>query len=129
MFKVLIADDEIHMRYLLGETVKTIEDEDIEILTVSDGRNAVSHIKKHKPQLAFIDVMMPVMDGYQVCSYVKNTPSVKATFIVLLTAKGQEIDRIRGKEAGADLYITKPFDPDEIIDITRKLIAKNANAK
>lgn len=129
MFKVLIADDEIHMRYLIGETVKTIEDEDIEIITVSDGENAVSHIKKHKPQLAFIDVMMPVMDGYQVCSYVKSAPSVKATFIVLLTAKGQEIDRVRGKEAGADMYITKPFDPDEIIDITRKLIAKNANAK
>jgi CheY-like chemotaxis protein len=129
MFRALIADDELHMRYLIGETLKTIEDEDIEILTVSDGESAISYFKKYEPQIAFIDVMMPEIDGYQVCSYVKNDPVLKPVFLVLLTAKGQDIDKLKGKEAGADIYITKPFDPDYIIEITKKIIYKNKNAK
>lgn len=129
MFRALIADDELHIRYLIGETLKTIEDEDIEILTVSDGESAISYFKKYEPQIAFIDIMMPEMDGYQVCSYVKNDPVLKSVFLVLLTAKGQDIDKLKGKEAGADIYITKPFDPDYIIEITKNIIYKTKNAK
>jgi len=127
MFKALIADDEIHMRFLLSETLKTIEDEEIEILTASDGKIALSMIKKHMPDIVFLDVMMPCIDGFEVCSYIKNSMEIKKIYTVLLTAKGQEIDKAMGVKSGADLYITKPFDPDYIIEITRRIISLKNN--
>ena len=121
--KILIADDEPHIRLLLGRTLEDFEDDGVEILTANDGAEALEMIMTEKPNLVFLDVMMPKMDGYEVCQRAKNELGAENIFIVMLTAKGQEIDEQKGLEAGADIYITKPFDPDKIIEITQQLVS------
>jgi len=112
---ILIADDELHIRALLEQTLEDLEDEGVDFLFAANGQEALDVIKKEQPNLVFLDVMMPKMDGYEVCSEAKHTLEMKETFIVLLTAKGQEVDQQKGYESGADLYVTKPFDPDDIL--------------
>jgi two-component system alkaline phosphatase synthesis response regulator PhoP len=75
-----------------------------------------------KPNLVFLDVMMPKLSGFDVCSRAKQTLGLKDVYIVLLTAKGQEFDRQRGQEVGADLYMTKPFDPDALLQKARDVL-------
>ncbi len=113
--KILIVDDEPHIRLLLEQTLEDFEDADVEILSAANGEDALEEIKKESPELVFLDVMMPKMNGFDVCNAVKNELRMKGVYIVMLTAKGQEFDRQKGTEAGADLYMTKPFNPDEII--------------
>ena len=112
---LLIADDELHIRALLEQTLEDLEDEGVTLLMAANGQEALDTIKAVQPDLVFLDVMMPKMDGYEVCNEVKHTLEMTNIFIVLLTAKGQEVDQQKGYESGADLYITKPFDPDEIL--------------
>ena len=113
--KILIVDDEPHIRLLLEQTLEDFEDADVEILSAANGEDALEEIRKGSPELVFLDVMMPKMNGFDVCNAVKNELKMKGVYIVMLTAKGQEFDRQKGTEAGADLYMTKPFNPDEII--------------
>ena len=114
--KILIVDDEPHIRLLLERTLLDFEDEGLEILIADNGEAALAMIQAEKPALVFLDVMMPKMNGFDVCNAVKNELKMDDVYIVLLTAKGQEYDRQKGAEVGADLYLTKPFDPDEIYD-------------
>jgi len=114
--KLLIVDDEPHIRLLLEQTLEELEDYDVEILTATNGLEALETIQREKPNLVFLDVMMPKMNGYEVCQTVKGDASLKDVYIIMLTAKGQEFDRDRGKDVGADVYMTKPFDPDEILE-------------
>ena len=115
--KILICDDEPHIRMLLEQTLEELEDEGVEILIASDGEEGLETIQEEHPNLVFLDVMMPKRSGFEVCEIVKQTDGLKDTIIVLLTAKGQEVDRERGRAAGADLYITKPFDPDQLLEL------------
>ena len=85
-------------------------------MVAEDGQAALKIIEVERPRLVLLDVMMPKMNGFEVCEHVKHKLGMKDVTIILLTAKGQEIDRERGKEAGADLYLTKPFDPDDLLD-------------
>jgi two-component system, OmpR family, alkaline phosphatase synthesis response regulator PhoP len=110
--KILIVDDEAHIRMLIEQTLEELEDEGVEFLTAENGEIALDIIQKENPKLVFLDVMMPKMNGMEVCRRVKKELELKDTFIVLLTAKGQELDRLRGQEVGADVYMTKPFDPE-----------------
>lgn len=112
---ILIADDELHIRALLEQTLEDLEDEGVDLLTAADGQEALDMIQTESPDLVFLDVMMPKMNGYEVCHEAKHTLKATNTFIVLLTAKGQEADQQKGYEAGADVYMTKPFDPDEVL--------------
>ncbi len=112
--KILIVDDEPHIRILLEQTLEDLEEKGVELFTANNGEEAIGIIQKETPNLVFLDVMMPRMNGFDVCSKVKQSPVMKNTYIVLLTAKGQEFDKNKGKEAGADMYMTKPFDPDEL---------------
>tara|TARA_B100000427_G_C15264641_1_gene488132 strand:+ start:63 stop:452 length:390 start_codon:yes stop_codon:yes gene_type:complete len=116
--KVLIVDDEPHLRFLLEQTLEDFEDYSVRIESVENGQLALDSISEEKPDLMFLDVMMPLVNGFDVCTRVKSNPNTADIYIVLLTAKGQEMDRIKGQEVGADLYLTKPFDPDEIVEIT-----------
>ncbi len=122
MAKVLIADDEPHIRLLLEQTLEDLEDEGVEILIAQNGEEALNAIKESKPDVVFLDIMMPKMNGFEVCAEVKNNLKITGIYIVLLTAKGQEIDKLKGMESGADMYMTKPFNPDDIIKKVREFI-------
>jgi two-component system alkaline phosphatase synthesis response regulator PhoP len=112
--KILIVDDEPNIRLLLERTLLDFEDEGVEILVADNGEAALTVIEDEQPALVFLDVMMPKMNGFDVCQKVKKELGLKDVYIVMLTAKGQEFDKQRGEEVGADMYMTKPFDPDEI---------------
>jgi DNA-binding response OmpR family regulator len=113
--KILIVDDEAHIRRLIEQTLEELEDVGVQLLTAANGEEALATIKAEKPQLVFLDVMMPKMNGFDVCHIVKNELGLKDIYIVMLTAKGQEFDKQKGQEAGVDIYMTKPFDPDELL--------------
>jgi CheY-like chemotaxis protein len=114
--RILIADDEPFIIALLKETLEELENEGVEILAAGNGVEGWDIIQDKRPSLIFLDVMMPKMSGYEVCQRVKQDPELCKAYVVMLTAKGQEIDRERGAEAGADEYVTKPFDPDYILE-------------
>jgi two-component system alkaline phosphatase synthesis response regulator PhoP len=120
--KILIVDDEAHLRMLIQQTLEELEDEGVELLTASNGEEALDVIQAEAPKLVFLDVMMPKLSGFDVCSRVKQTLGLKDVYIVLLTAKGQEFDKQKGLEAGADLYMTKPFDPDALLEKARAVL-------
>lgn len=119
---ILIVDDESHIRLLLEQTLEDFEDEGVEIQTAANGKLGLEAIKAAKPSLVFLDVMMPEMNGFEVCEEVKKNLGLKDVYIVMLTAKGQEFDRQKGEEVGADLYMTKPFDPDAIVETASKVL-------
>jgi DNA-binding response OmpR family regulator len=79
-------------------------------------------IVEEKPNLVFLDVMMPKMNGIEVCRRVKQELKLKEVYIIILTAKGQELDKKKGEEVGADLYMTKPFDPDKLLEKAREVV-------
>ena len=120
--KILIVDDEAHIRMLIEQTLEELEDEGVEFLTAENGEIALEIIQKEKPKLVFLDVMMPKMNGMEVCRRVKKELQLNDVFIVLLTAKGQELDRQRGQEVGADVYMTKPFDPEIILSKAKEVL-------
>lgn len=121
--KVLIVDDEAHIRMLLEQTLEELEEEGVIFFTAENGEEALEIIKTEKPQLVFLDVMMPKMNGMEVCRRVKKELMLDEVFIALLTAKGQELDRLKGQEVGADLYMTKPFDPEVILNKAREVLS------
>jgi CheY-like chemotaxis protein len=113
---ILIADDEAHIRILMEQTLEELEDQGVELLIATNGAEALEIIQTQKPDLVFLDVMMPKMNGFEVCQTVKQNVETRSIHVIMLTAKGQEFDQQKGKEVGADLYMTKPFDPDEIVE-------------
>ena len=121
--KLLIVDDEAHIRMLLEQTLEELEDEGVEFLTAENGEEALEIIQEENPQLVFLDVMMPKMNGMEVCRRIKKDLAMEDVFIILLTAKGQELDRLKGQEVGADVYMTKPFDPEVILSKARQVLA------
>jgi len=120
--KILIVDDEAHIRMLIEQTLEELEDEGVEFLTAENGEIALQIIQQEKPQLVFLDVMMPKMNGMDVCKKVKKELGLDDVYIALLTAKGQELDRQKGQEVGADVYMTKPFDPEVILQKARMVL-------
>jgi len=113
--KILIVDDEPHLRLLIARALQDLEDEGVELLTANDGEAGLALIQDERPQLVFLDVMMPKKNGFEVCHTVKYELGIQDVCIILLTAKGQEIDIQHGEQMGADLYMTKPFDPDDLL--------------
>ncbi|MDJ1179172.1 response regulator [Roseofilum sp. BLCC_M91] len=120
--KVLIVDDEHHIRILLEQTLEELEDEGVELLSAGDGETALTLIEAEQPDLVFLDVMMPKMNGFDVCYQVKKQLDLKSVYIIMLTAKGQEFDKKKGEEVGANLYMTKPFDPDELLEKAMEIL-------
>jgi two-component system, OmpR family, alkaline phosphatase synthesis response regulator PhoP len=123
--KILIVDDEAHIRMLIEQTLEELEDEDVTFLIAENGEEALDIITREKPQLVFLDVMMPKMNGMEVCRRVKKELVLDNVYIILLTAKGQEIDRQKGQEVGADVYMTKPFDPEALLNKARSVLGLN----
>jgi len=110
--KILIADDEPNSLETLRQR---LEFEGLSVVTATDGEETLKKVKEDKIALLLLDVMMPKVNGYQVCRELKQDPETKNIPIVLLTAKAQESDKFWGKETGADDYVTKPYDLDELI--------------
>jgi DNA-binding response OmpR family regulator len=119
---VLIVDDEQHIRLLIEQALEELEDDGVELLTAPDGEVALDVIRNQFPQLIFLDVMMPKVNGFEVCRTIKQDLGLAGTYVVMLTAKGQAYDRQQGLEVGADEYVTKPFDPDELLATARRVL-------
>ena len=119
---VLIVDDEPHIRMLLEQTLDELVDEGVDVLMATNGGEALESIRSERPDLVLLDVMMPVMNGFEVCKTVKSDPELSATYVIMLTAKGQELDRATGEEVGADVYMTKPFDPDDVLERVARVL-------
>ena len=119
---VLIVDDEQHIRLLIEQTLEELLDEDVELYTAADGDEAIAAIAAQHPDLVFLDVMMPGRSGLDVCRAVRADPDLAGAHIVLLTAKGQAQDRDEGLAAGADEFLTKPFDPDALLALARGVL-------
>lgn len=113
--KLLIVDDEPTNVYLLERTLEVLEDHDVEFFFAPNGEEALSVIRSERPDVVLLDVVMPPPDGFEVCRTVKADPELGSTHVAILTVKGQEVDRTTGTEVGADDYLTKPFDPDELL--------------
>ena len=120
--KIVIAEDEAYLRLLIQQSIEELEDEGVEIIVTEDGPGALAAIEREQPALVLLDVMMPGMNGFEVCERVRANTSLRQPHIILLTAKGQEYDRIRGTEVGADRYMTKPFNPDDLLDAARAVV-------
>jgi CheY-like chemotaxis protein len=120
MAKILVVDDEEDVRRLL---VTIFKDAGYEVITASNGQEAVDTAKSEHPDLIFMDILMPVMDGYQACSAIKNDPETKDIFVAFLTAKGLPEDWDQGLRSEADMYIAKPFQPDRLLFVAKEILA------
>jgi len=116
---ILIADDDPVIQKLLAVN---FEMEGYRVVTASDGAEALERIGSDHPDLAVLDVMMPRVDGLDVVRALRSDPTTRTMPIILLSAKAQAVDINRGLEAGADVYVTKPFDPAELLDKAAALI-------
>jgi two-component system, OmpR family, alkaline phosphatase synthesis response regulator PhoP len=125
---VLIVDDEQHIRLLIEQALEELEDDGVEFLTAPDGEVALDVVANQKPQLVFLDVMMPKLNGFEVCKAIKGDLGLASTTVVMLTAKGQAFDREEGLAAGADDYLTKPFDPDDLLRRARTALGLDGGA-
>ena len=109
--KILIADDNENIREAL---TYLLEDEGYTLSVAKDGAEALRKVREVTPDILFLDIMMPEINGYDVCRTIKNDPDLKKTYVIMLTAKGQADEQERCKEIGADEYVVKPFSPMEI---------------
>lgn len=122
MGKILIVDDDAHIRVLIEITLEVLEDEGVELLSADNGEQALALIHQEHPDLVLLDAMMPEPDGFAVCQQVKKIEGMKNLVVVMLTAKGQAFDRHRAASAGVDRYLTKPFDPDRLLALAREVL-------
>jgi len=111
--KILVVDDE---RYILHILDFSLGAEGYEVITAGDGEQAVERARTEHPDLVVMDIMMPKMDGYEACRLIKSDPETRQIPVIILTAKGRDGDQKRGRDAGADEYLTKPFSPAKLIE-------------
>ena len=112
MKKILIVDDKLEVVELVKAT---LEGEDYQVIDASDGREALEKIGKEKPNLVLLDIIMPKIDGFEVLDKVKKNPKTKDTPVIMLTARGQKLDKDKGRRLGAQDYIVKPFSPSHLL--------------
>jgi DNA-binding response OmpR family regulator len=119
--KILVVDDEPNIVMSLEFLMKQAG---FQVRTASDGEAALSAVAAERPDLMLLDVMMPRKNGYEVCQAVRANPDWKGIRIIMLTAKGREVEREKGLALGADDYITKPFSTQEVVERVRELLAE-----
>jgi len=117
--KILIADDEPNILISLEFLMKR---EGYEVLLARDGQEALDMLRKEHPRLLLLDVMMPRKTGFEVCQEVRNDDEIRATLILMLTAKGRETDVVKGLALGANAYMTKPFSTRELVQKVREML-------
>ena len=115
--KVMVIDDSKTIR----RTAETLlKKEGCQVVTATDGFEALAKIADEKPDIIFVDIMMPRLDGYQTCALIKNNQVFKRTPVVMLSSKDGLFDRARGRIVGSDQYLTKPFTKDELLGAIRE---------
>ena len=124
--KILIADDEPHIRRIIGYNFKRVG---YEVIEAADGKEAVDLSLKEAPSLIILDVAMPEMDGYEACLAIKSNEKTKHIPIIMLTARGQEIDEKKGLDVGADVYETKPFSPRMLIKKVEEVLGSEITTR
>jgi len=117
--KIMLIDDSRTIRRS-AETM--LSREGCEVITANDGFEALALIHKHEPNLIFVDIMMPRLDGYQTCAIIKNNSNFRHVPVVMLTSKDGLFDKARGRIVGSDQYLTKPFTRDELLAAVREQI-------
>ncbi len=122
MPKILIVDDEKSLRGLVKESLEVLEDKGVKLIGAENGEEAIEFAKAEKPELIILDVMLPGMNGFEVCNIVKNTLGMKDVYVIILTASLQGFNKQYYKDVGADILMTKPFDPDEMIKVAAKIL-------
>lgn len=122
MARILIVDDEPYIRTLIQDCLEGFVANGVELLSADNGIEALEIIRREKPELVFLDIMLPRLNGYEVCALVKGDHELCSTNIVMLSAKGQEFDRQKGCDMGADLYMSKPFMPLELLEVTARFL-------
>jgi len=110
--RVLIIDDSTTVRH---SAERYLTEAGFEVFLAEDGFDALAKVSDHEPQVVFVDVMMPRLDGYQTCSLIKRHPKYATTPVIMLSSKDGLFDRARGRLAGSDLYITKPFSREVLV--------------
>jgi len=119
--KILLVDDE---KDLVDMVKMRLEASGYEIVPAYDGQEALDKARNINPDLIILDVMLPKMDGYKICRMLKFDEKYKKIPIIMFTARVQESDRLTGQQVGADAYITKPFEPQALLDKIQELLAK-----
>ncbi|MFZ1325651.1 MAG: response regulator [Candidatus Contendobacter sp.] len=120
--KILVVDDEPNIVLSLEFLMKQAG---FQVRTASDGEAALAAVAVEAPDMVLLDVMMPRKTGYEVCQAIRANPDWKAVRIIMLTAKGREVEREKGLALGADDYITKPFSTQEVVERVRELLAQD----
>ena len=120
--KVLIVEDDPDIVDILSYNLKQA---DLKVKSVPDGSSALAEVKRRLPDLILLDLMLPKVDGLEVCRLLKSDPETKNVPIIMITAKGEEVDRIVGLELGADDYIIKPFSPREVVLRVRSVLKRS----
>ncbi len=110
--KVMVIDDSKTIRRSAETLLKKVG---CEVVTAIDGFEALAKITEHKPDIIFVDIMMPRLDGYQTCALIKNNQAFKATPVIMLSSKDSIFDRARGRIVGSEKYLTKPFSKEDLI--------------
>ena len=124
MHRILIVDDEPNIVLALELLMKK---EGYEVHTVDDGERAFQAAKELRPDLILLDIMMPKMDGYEVCQRIRSDALLKDISIIMLTAKGREVEKAKGLALGADHYITKPFSTRQVVMKVKEILAARSD--
>ena len=117
--KVLVIDDSNTIR---RSAEMFLRQAGYEVILAEDGFDALAKISDHQPRVIFVDIMMPRLDGYQTCALIKQNPKLKATPVIMLSSKDGVFDRARGRLAGSDRYLTKPFTKEGLVDAVNEYV-------
>jgi len=124
--KILVVDDEIYIVHILDFSLGM---EGYEVITALDGEQAVERALAEKPDLIVLDIMMPKLDGYETCRILKKEATTRDIQVILLSAKGRNIDQKIGFEVGADDYITKPFSPRKLVERINTILGQGDSSQ
>ena len=123
--KVLVIDDSNTIR---RSAEMFLRQAGFEVILAEDGFDALAKISDHQPKVIFVDIMMPRLDGYQTCALIKQNPNLKSTPVIMLSSKDGVFDRARGRLAGSDRYLTKPFTRETLIEVVNEYVRPSSTA-
>jgi len=121
--KILVVDDEIYIVHILDFSLGM---EGYQVITALDGEQALEKARAEKPDLIVLDIMMPKLDGYETCKMLKSEDLTREIPVILLSAKGRNVDQKIGFEVGADDYITKPFSPRKLVERINAILGQSS---